>query len=214
MLVVGFFCITFLGMFFNAALVCAANDRISGGTPTVRSAAARARKYAGPIALWAVFSATISIAIRVASERVGLIGRIVVSIIGLAWSVATFFVLPIMIVEGVGVNEAFNRSKSLVRKTWGEQVVGGGIVSLVMIPAFILLFVFGGIALTLAGPIALIALVIAFVMLVAFANMISVVFSTVMYHYAKTGMAPTGFRADYIAASFTPKLSRRGLRRK
>jgi Family of unknown function (DUF6159) len=214
LLVLGYLCITFVGMFFNIALVCAANDRLQGGTPTLRSALAGAMKHAGPIALWAIFSATISIAIRVASERVGLIGRIVVSLIGVAWSVATFFVIPIMIVEGVGVNEAFGRSKELMRKTWGEQIVGGAIVGLAMIPFWIVLVLVGWFARAFFGEIALLPVAIVFVLLVAFGNMISAVFSTVLYQYAKTGMAPVGFRTDYINESFKAKRSRRIFGRK
>jgi Family of unknown function (DUF6159) len=102
------------------------------------------------------------------------------------WAVATFFVLPIMIVEGVGVNGAFNRSKALMKKTWGEQVIGGGIVSLVMIPVFV---VWGAVsigALTLNGWIGLVLLVVGSLVLIAVGHMLSVVFSTALYRFATT----------------------------
>ncbi len=209
LLLLGYLAVTFIGMFFNAALVVAANERLSGGTPTVRSALAGAAKHAGPIALWAMFSATISLAIRAASERVGLVGRIVVSIIGVVWSVATFFVMPVMVIEGVGVNDAFHRSKSLMRSTWGEQIVGEGMVSIIAIPVFLLLVVVSAILLAVVPVLGVIVFVVGLLLVVSVSNMVSVVFSTVLYKFAQTGLAPAGFTAADLNGSFHQRKAKR-----
>jgi MFS family permease len=205
LMVVAYLLVTFIGMFFSAALICGANERLSGGSPTIGSSLAGARKHAGKILVWSAFSATISVAIRQASQRVGLLGKIVVSIIGAVWAVATFFVLPIMIVEGVGVNDAFTRSKALMKKTWGEQVIGGGIVSLVMIPVIGVWMVicFGVISVNAWAGLVLLA--IGTLVLIAVSHMLSVVFSTALYKFATTGVVPAGFNADAISNAFTPK---------
>ena len=53
------------------------------------------------------------------------------AIIGFAWSVATFLVVPVLVVEKVGPLDAIKRSASLLRKTWGEQLVGNFGIGLV-----------------------------------------------------------------------------------
>ena len=50
--------------------------------------------------------------------------RVVTSIVGFVWNVATFLVVPVLAVEDVGPIEAIKRSVSYLRKTWGEQLVG------------------------------------------------------------------------------------------
>src|SRR5215472_13614982 len=62
--------------------------------------------------------------LRVIAERVGIIGRIVVSLIGLAWSVATALVAPVLAAEDVGPIEAIERSVELIKKAWGEDIIG------------------------------------------------------------------------------------------
>ena len=203
--VVGTFVVTFIGMSFNAALIVAANERLDGGDPTVRSALAGAMKHAGPIAIWALISCTISIALRAASERAGLLGRIVLSITGVVWSVATFFVLPAMIVEGIGVKAAFRRSKSLLRSTWGEQVIGGGMVSVLIIPALVILAIVALILAQLSWIVGLGSFVVGTLLVIAFGNMVSMVFSTVLYKFAQNGVAPAGFTAEQLNSAFDRK---------
>ena len=206
----GYLLVTFIGMYFNAALISAANDRLDGKTPSIRGAFAGARRHAGPIALWALFSATVSVAIRQASQRLGFVGRIVLSVVGVLWSVATFFVLPIIVIEGVGPKDAFARSKALMRRTWGEQVIGNGMVSVILGPVFVFLFILTAITTAAVGIAALIPALMAFILLLAFDSMVSVVYSTALYRYAQSGVVPAGFSAEAIAGSFTPKKAKRG----
>ena len=45
-------------------------------------------------------------------------------------AVVTYLVLPMLVIEGVSVGEAFRRSREAIRTTWGENIIGqGGIVS-------------------------------------------------------------------------------------
>src|SRR4029077_16698349 len=79
---------------------------------------------------WAIVSATVSIILRQIEERAGIVGAIVGSIAGLAWSLVTFLVLPVLVVEGLGPIAAVKRSGSLFKKTWGEQVIANFGISL------------------------------------------------------------------------------------
>ncbi len=116
--------LAFITIFFNAALVHGANERLSGGDPTLGSALRGAAGHLGSIFVWAVISATVSVVLRTLEERAGAIGRIASAIAGVAWSVATFLVIPVLVIEGGSAVDAVKRSGSMLRQTWGEQVAG------------------------------------------------------------------------------------------
>ena len=196
-------------VFFNAAMVSAANERMTGGNPTFESAIAGAMAHIGPIIVWGLISATVSQILRSIQERAGLLGRIVVGLIGMAWALVTFLVIPILVIEGVGVKEALTRSKDLFKRTWGEQVVGNATIS---IAAFLLilaatpvvgLFVITGITPLVITGIALGVLWIAGVGTVSTA--MSGIFQTALYRYASTGQIPAGYQPDVFEAAFRPK---------
>jgi Family of unknown function (DUF6159) len=79
----------------------------------------------GPIFSWAVFAATIGTILRIIQENVGFIGKIITSITGIVWSVATFFVVPVIAYEGLGPIAAFKRSAQLMKEKWGESLGAG-----------------------------------------------------------------------------------------
>src|SRR5262245_22771845 len=114
----------FVIFFANTALVGAAMIRLQGGDPTVGDGFQIALRRIGPIFGYALISATVGMILRAIAERAGFIGRIVISLIGLAWNLATYLVVPILAVEDVGPIEAIKRSTALLKRTWGEQVVG------------------------------------------------------------------------------------------
>ena len=85
--------------------------------------------------------------LRAISERAGFVGKIVVGLLGFAWNVATYLVVPVLAVENVGPIEAVKRSASYLRKTWGEQIVGNlgmgsvfGLMTFATIAVGVLLF--------------------------------------------------------------------------
>ena len=113
--------LAFITIFFNAALVYAANQRMSGGDPTVGSALRGAALRVHRIFPWALVSATVSVILRAVEERMGLLGRIVAGIVGVAWSLVTFLVIPVLVIEDVGVGEALKRSGAMFKRTWGRE---------------------------------------------------------------------------------------------
>jgi Family of unknown function (DUF6159) len=202
MLAFGFAVLTFVSMFFNAALIYGANQRLSGQEPTLRSSLRGAGKHVGPIALWALFSATIVVVARGAAQRAGLLGRIVISIVGTLWAVATFFVLPILIIEGASVNEAFDRSKSMVRRTWGEQVIGNAAISYLFGPVMLITMIIVGLGAIFVSYWLLLLLPFVLLAVITLSNAVSVVFSTVLYHFANSGFVPAG---QLLYDSYKPK---------
>ncbi|MCI0577107.1 MAG: DUF6159 family protein, partial [Chloroflexi bacterium] len=118
-----YLCQYFIIIFANSALVGAAMIRLKGGDPTVGDGFRIAFQHIGSIFGYALVSATVGLILRWLAER-GWLGRIASSLLGLAWGLATYLAVPILVVEGVGPIEAVKRSAQLLKKTWGEQIVG------------------------------------------------------------------------------------------
>ena len=201
--------LAYVTVFFNAALVHAAHERLSGGDPTLKSALAGARSRAGRILPWAIVSATVSVVLRAIEQRVGALGRLVVGLVGLAWSLVTFLVLPLIVIEGVGVGDAIRGSKDLFKRTWGENVaaqVGFGLLGfLAVLPGVLIAFVGASVGGAIAG-VAILAAVIWIIGAVAAVAAMSVIFQTALYHFAVDGKVPSGYFSDAaMRSAFAPK---------
>jgi len=201
----------FVIIFFNTALVGAALDRLDGRDPTIRSALGLAITRIGPIFGYAIVSATVGLLLRFIGEKLGIIGRLFEAGGGLAWTVTTFLVVPVLAAEGIGPVEAIVRSVGLLRKTWGENIVGTAGISLVIgVFAFAVCLVFAGsLQLMPANHAIAMALMIAcaaaFIAIFAFGAALSAVYSAAVYYYAVIGEPPDGFDRDLIRGAFGPK---------
>jgi hypothetical protein len=209
-----FYLVQYFVIFFaNTALVGAAMIRLQGGDPTVNDGFQIALKRIGPIFGYALISATVGMVLRAISERAGIIGRIVISLIGLAWNLATYMVVPILAAENVGPIEAIKRSTQLLKRTWGEQVIGNagvgavfGLASvgvmLIGIPLIILAAMSQSIALL---AIAAVIVVLAFLALGIISSTLSGIYTAAVYRYAATGEIGGAFSPELVQAAFRPK---------
>lgn len=210
-----FYVVTYtVTIFANSALVGAALIRLSGGDPTLNDGFRIASERIGKIVGYAVIAATVGMILRALSERSGIIGRIVISIIGMAWNLATFLVVPVLVAEDIGPIEAIQRSGGLLKKTWGEQIVGnfsiGTIFGLLMLAA---IFVVGAplfmIAASANSPaLILLAVAVIVVLLIAIglvSSTLSGIYQAALYRYAVDGEVGEFFEADLIEGAFKPK---------
>ena len=210
---IGYLVGAYVTIFFQTALVLGANDRMTGGSPTLGSALSMAGSNAGRILPWAIISATVSVALQAIQERSGAIGRIVIGLVGLAWTLVTMLVLPILVIEQVGVKDALSRSATAFKRTWGENVVGNGGIGIVgLLGTLIGLVVAGpivavGVSRSNTGLVILgVALFVLWILLVsAFTSALSAVFRTALYRFAVLGEEPTGFTHEQIADAFRPR---------
>ena len=92
----------FITLFFSTALVGAAMIRMDGGNPTLSDGLRIAWQRKGRIFGYACIAATVGLLLRMIEERVGWVGRIVVKLIGVGWTLATFLVVPIIVTRDVG----------------------------------------------------------------------------------------------------------------
>ncbi len=205
---IAYVALAYITIFFNAALVHAADERMRGGDPTLGSALRGAASRGMQILPWAVLSETVSMILRAIQERGGILGRIVAGIAGIAWSLVTFLVLPILVIEGIGVKDAIKRSAEMFKRTWGEQVVtnaGIGIVGFVAILAAIPLFMIGA---AVGGATAFLCFAVGGVYIlgvIAITSALSGIFQTALYHYAANGMPPDAFAGADLGGAFVAR---------
>jgi hypothetical protein len=130
-------------------------------------------------------------------------------VIGIAWTLVTYLIVPVIIFEKRNVFESIKRSADLATQNWGRQIVGsvglGLAYFLLMIPGFFPLIA-GAFTQTWQG--AVFGGVITALYLVLLATVISAlrgVYTAALYRYAKTRQVPAGFSPRYFTQAFQPK---------
>jgi hypothetical protein len=199
----------FVIVFFNVALVGVANSRLMGGTWTFREGLELAWARKGTILQWALVAATVGMILKTVEERLGVIGRLIMRIIGVAWALACYFVVPVLAFEDLTPIEAVKRSSRLFKDTWGEKVTGGFSLSLIsmllMLPGiglWIASMMIGGIA---AGAVGFLLMILYILMLSVFMSAVQGVFNAALYRYACFKQVPPAFDHDLVAAAWAPK---------
>ena len=203
----------FIIFFFNSALVGAAMIRLDGGDPTVRDGLRIASSRVVQILGYAAIAATVGLILRIIEERAGFIGRWIAGLVGLAFTVATFLTVPILVTREVGPIEAVKESAALLKKTWGENIIGNGGMGFVFFLFYLGAIVIGGVFIVGAaqtGNIALIVFVIALVVLMVIGlalvqAALQGVYSAALYRYATEGNAGESFSSSLLGEAFRPK---------
>jgi hypothetical protein len=200
--------------FFNTALVEVAMKRFDGEQASIADGLRRAASLLPVILIYAAIAASVGTLLRLIAERVGILGRIVISLIGLAWSVATALVVPVLAAENVGPIEAIGRSVELIKKAWGEDIIGAagfgivfGLISVVTIVCggMLALVAFGAHRLTLG--VLLMVLVILAVGLLALAQAtLHGIYSAALYRYARGDSAQGGIDKHLLEGAFRARV--------
>lgn len=111
----------FVIVFFNAALIHCALKVLNGEETSVGDGLSFAFSRIEKIFAWSLLSATVGTLLQ-ALQNTGKIGEIVASLIGIAWSILTFFVVPILVYENLGVIDSVKQSGRLMKQKWGESL--------------------------------------------------------------------------------------------
>lgn len=209
---IGYVVAMYVGTFMNAALIVAANERLTGTGPgTVTSGFRGASEKAGAIFGWVLVAATVGLVLRAVEERLGLIGRFVIGIIGIAWSLLTFLVVPVLVLEHNSTGATISRSAKLFKSTWGENMIGNAgfaVFSFALVLSAGALFFIGVLTGTAAGMI-LMGIVAVSWLLVGSQVLaaMSGIYRVALYRYAVDGRAPQAYAAFDFAGAFRPKKS-------
>jgi hypothetical protein len=209
-----YLCQYFVIFFANTALVGAAMIRLRGGDPTVGDGFRIAFSRFGPILGYSLVAATVGMLLKMLSERGKGLGRVASGILGLGWNIATFLVVPVLAVENLGPIEAIKRSVALLKKTWGEQIIGnlglGAFFGLVVFLAFLVGVPLIVLAATYVQSTALtIALAVLFVVLLILLGLVqsalSGIYTAAVYQYAVDGKSGGFFDEDMVRNAFRTK---------
>jgi hypothetical protein len=208
-----YFCNYFVIVFCNAALVSCALMRFNGQEPSIGDGFRAAGSRLPQIVAWSLVSATVGLLLKIVENAHEKIGEIVSAILGTAWTVITFFVVPVLVVEKVGPFAAIGRSLSLLKKAWGEALVGGfglGLFKLLLLLPGILALVAGGALCAMVQPIALGLLVVALGIVYLLAASVvcaalDTIFLAALYQFAAFERVPEGFDRDSMESAFKKK---------
>jgi hypothetical protein len=203
----------FVIFFFNSALVGAAMIRLDGGDPTVADGLRIARSRTVQILGYAAIAATVGLILRLIEERAGFIGRWIAGLLGVAFTLATFLTAPILVSRDIGPVDAVKESATLLKKTWGENIIGNAGMGLVFFLFYLgvigvgALFVFGA---AQTGNIVLIVLVAAIAVLAVIGlalvqAALQGVYSAALYRYATDGNVGVSFSSALLGEAFRPK---------
>lgn len=203
----------FVIVFFNTALVGVALARLRGEPAGPADGFALARSRLGSIFGYALIAATVGLLLRMLQERLGLIGRFVVGLLGLAWTVATFLVVPVLASEGTGPMDAVKRSAELLKRTWGENLIGNaglGVVFGLVMFLFVLLAAAAMVGAAATGSVAAMVLagvviVAAFIVLGLVQSTLQGIYSAALYRYAEAGEVGGGFDQALLESAFRAK---------
>jgi hypothetical protein len=199
--------------FFNTALVAAAMLRLDGKGGTFSDGMRVATSRLGSIVGYALIAATVGMILKAIQERVGIVGKIVVGLLGVGWSIATYLVAPVLAAQDVGPIEAIKESAMLLKKTWGENLIGQagigvafGFITFGVIVCGIALVVLA----TLSHSVALVITAIAIAALALGVTALihaalSGIYSAALYRYATTGEGSDAFGKDKLQLAFAPK---------
>ena len=125
----------FIVVFFNMGLMHAAKLYFKGEEVSISKSLQYSVSRLHYIFLWAVFAATVGTVLRILQDNLGWVGKLLIGILGIAWSAATFFVIPVLAYENVGPAEALKRSASLMKQKWGEGITANFSIGLIGLAA-------------------------------------------------------------------------------
>lgn len=191
----------------QAAIAHTVYTRIKGGDATLGESLKVAFSHWVPLLLWSLITSTVGIVLRVIAERSELIGKIISLILGTAWAVLTFFVVPAMVIDNKSPFASIKKSTQVFKATWGETIVSSISLSLTVLLAILLpllaiiglMFVVYTLALPAANYIVLsVAYIVWLALVMLVSSVLDGVLRTLLYVYAAEGIRPANFNPELL----------------
>ncbi|MGA2747665.1 MAG: DUF6159 family protein [Verrucomicrobiota bacterium] len=210
-----YFVSMFLATFFNVAFYSEIIAALNGKGVSFRRGLITARSRLTSILAWSLLAGLVGWIIRSIEQRLPFAARIVTGLIGLAWSIAAVFAIPVIIQEQPMRNpiKILRQSAMTLKRTWGEGLIGyvgfsAGNAVIFGISLFPLL---------LAGALALLfksVWVMAIAGVVWFLGLLFIgyvsgvagnVYRCALYLYASEGVVPEPFNQDLLDMAWKVK---------
>ena len=209
-----------VGVFCSVALAACATEALEGKDTSIGQGISAARSRLGVILQWAAVQLVVGtlISLLQSALRQGagqVVGAIIGGLANFAWTVATFFVIPAIALEGLGPKEALKRSTHVIRSRWGEGLTGAAAIGVI---AFLLGFLPGAIVIGLGVALAQTAVVPAVLLIVIGVVIIAVtvvlqttiatVFRVALYRFATQDAVLGPFDRAELEHAFAARRSR------
>jgi len=199
---VGYFVI----VFFNVGLVHCTRIHLQGGKPSFGDGVRFAMKRIPIILGWAVLSATVGIILKAIEENSGTVGSIISSIVGVVWSIVTFFVVPILAYEEVGPITALKRSGQIMKEKWGESIGASFSFGILTLVGILIIALPVGILFSFIHPIVGISLGVLMIFLIqSIVSSAEMVFIASVYHQVVEEAPVDDFGSELIDDLFVKK---------
>ena len=195
--------VSVITVFWNAAIIASAYERLSSGTnPSFSYGIGQAMRCLPQILVWGVIAGTVGLFIKIleglardgdAPLALRFVAGFASFFIGIAWWIATFFVIPMIVLEKAGVLDSMGKSTELFERTWGEDVTSHVSTGVLMTLCILLLFCIS-VPLMMLGDLGVILgiviLAVGILFAVLFFSTVEAVNRASLFYYAKTGQMP------------------------
>jgi hypothetical protein len=211
MYLLNMFLATFCSVAFNSQIM----EALAGGGVSIQHGLQAACVRWKSVLLWSLLAGTVGLFIRALEQRFSFLGRIVAGFIGLAWSVAAIFAIPILVRDASVSNpfEVLMKSAKTLKASWGEMLAGyvgmQGTNLLFLWGSLLLWVITVGLAiLTHNAWILLVVGVPWLLSLVAYSYLASIasrVYLCALYMYAAEGVVPDPYNASMMNMAWKMK---------
>ncbi|HZM05659.1 MAG TPA: DUF6159 family protein, partial [Candidatus Saccharimonadales bacterium] len=211
-----YFVSMFLSIFFNVAFYSEILGALNGREVSLRRGLTTARSRLPSILAWTLMAGIVGWIIRSIEQRLSFVGRLLTGFLGLAWSVAAVFAIPVIIQQPLrNPVKILQQSALTLKRTWGEGLIGyigfsaasGAIFLCWLVPLLLAV----GIAL-LIKSIWLIAIVgglwvVALLFIAYISNVAAQVYRCALYIYATEGVVAEPYNRDLLDMAWKVKKS-------
>jgi hypothetical protein len=207
----------FVATYLNVAFYTEILNAVRGGSVDIANGFRVANGKIIQIFFWACLAGSVGIIIKMIEEKLDILGKIIMRIIGITWSIAALFVIPVIVTEEASNRNPFSylkKSSSIIVKTWGESLVGyvgfGMLNGLVFFCSFIVMLGFNIFALAVLGgqlgtTLAITCSVSWLILLIAFMYIVGVaekIYRGALYLYASEGIIPEEYSQEVMESAW------------
>jgi hypothetical protein len=208
-----YFCSYSIIIFFNSVLITAAIADLKGEKISLGECFASSIGKIRIILGYALIGSTVGLILQWISDKAGLLGKMFTFLANMAWSLITFLVVPILVVENIGPIDAIKRSAGLLKETWGENLIGNigigfffGIMVFVLGIAMFVLAIFFAVSHMMNITI-LIGILFALmaITIILISSTLSAIYTASLYLFASKGEAGNVFPKELMLNAFKTK---------
>ncbi len=196
----------FVLAFSQAAISHIVYVRVHGGDATLGEGLRRASAHGVSLFLWSVITSTVGVILQAITNRSQLLGKLVASLMGAAWAILTYFVVPAMVIDNHSAFASIPKSAQVFKQTWGETIVSNISYNLIFVLLGIAIILSGGglivgalvMQLPVLAVLFLFVAVAAFVFLALVSSVFAGILKTLLYVYAAEGTVPQNFNRELL----------------